>query len=616
MTDSISDDRSRGARGRDTGAFAPAEPAVGAIMRRLIRGYVAPRWRLIAGAVVAMAVVAGTTGALPFLMQAAADRIFNGKDEQLLWLLPPLIVVVMGLRSVAEYFARIAQGYLSNRVVADLRGELYERLAFADIGFLQSAHSGRFVSIVQNDVSVVNLAATQSLTGMVQNGLQVIGLVVAMFWMDPILATIVTAALPVGTVALRKQKRKAHRAVDDTLKGVGRLGAMMAETLQAIRVVKSYNREAEEAARARREIEATLAHMMTTVKNRAATGPITEGLGGIAIAAAIFYGGWQGIHGSLTLGSFMGFMTAAMLLYQPVKALASLHNQLIEGATAAARVFAVLDHEQKITELPGAVPLKPGLGAIRFEGVGFAYEPGKPVLDDFSLDIPAGSRVALVGPSGSGKSTVMNLILRFFDPDAGRVLIDGQDIREATIASTRRASALLTQDPVLFDDTVIGNIRYGSEAASEAAVIAAAQAAAAHDFIMGLPNGYQTQVGEGGGLLSGGQKQRIAFARAMLRGAPILLLDEPTSALDAESEAKIQEALDTSLVGRTVIVIAHRLSTVKKADLIVVLDAGRIVEIGRHQDLVDRGGVYARLYASQFDDGDAGAGAAATAEGV
>ena len=588
------------------------DPApTGAVMRRLVRDHVRPRWKLVAATGLAMAFVAAATGALPYLMRDAADRIFIGKDERLLWLLPPLIIVVMGLRSAAEYFARVSQGYLSNRIVADLRAEMYEKLALADIGFLQSTHSGRFVSVFMNDVGIVNLAATQSLTGIAQNGLQVVVLVIAMFGMDPILATIVTAALPVGTVLMRKQKRKAHKAVNDTLEGVGSLGSMLAETLASIRVVKSYHREAHEAERARKVIETTLDHMMATVKNRASTGPTSEGIGGIAIAAAIFYGGWQGIHGTLTLGSFMGFMTAAMLLYQPVKALATLYNQLIEGTTAAARVFAVLDERPKIVEAPDARPLALAGGAVRFEHVQFGYDPEHPVLVDFDLAIPAGSRVALVGASGSGKSTAVNLVLRFFDPDQGRVLIDGQDIRRATVASVRRASALLTQDPVLFDDTIAANIRYGSEGASDAEVEAAARQAAAHDFIVALPDGYRTRVGEAGGRLSGGQKQRIAFARAMLRGAPILLLDEPTSALDAESEAKIQEALDTSLRDRTVIVIAHRLSTVKKADLIVVLDRGRIAETGNHDQLIARDGLYARLHRSQFETGETTAVASA-----
>lgn len=600
------DDRSRGGADETTDAGFPVpDLPLSAVMRRILRDHLAPRWKLVALSALAMAFTAAATGALPFLMQMAADEVFIAKNRNLLVWLPPMVVAVMLARSAAEYFARVSQGYLSNRIVADLRSQLFEKLAFADIGWLQSTHSGRFVSVFMNDVERVNTAAAQSLTAIAQNALQVIFLAAAMLWMDWLLAAIVLAALPVGGWLLRLQRGRARRSVSSTLKEVGALGSIVSETLGSIRVVKAYHRESHETNRARVVIERTLRHMMETVRTRAATGPITEALGGVGIAAAILYGGWQGIQGGLTLGHFMGFMTAAMLVYQPVKNLANLHNQLLEGTVAAARVFAIIDHDQRVVEAPGARPLALAGGAIRFEKVSFGYEAGNPVLTDFDLDIPAGTKVALVGSSGSGKSTVVNLILRFFDPQSGRVLIDGQDVRGATIASVRLASALLTQDPVLFDDTIRANIRYGSEDAPDEAVEAAARAAAAHDFIVGLPRGYDTRVGEAGQLLSGGQRQRIAFARAMLRSAPILLLDEPTSALDSETEARIQEALDTLLEGRTVVVIAHRLSTIRKADLICVMDRGAIVEMGRHDDLLARGGAYARLYGGRIEPGAA-----------
>jgi subfamily B ATP-binding cassette protein MsbA len=296
----------------------------------------------------------------------------------------------------------------------------------------------------------------------------------------------------------------------------------------------------------------------------------------------------------------MGFMTAALLLYAPLKSAATLQTQLQEGIAAASRVLGIIDLEVNLNEVADAKPLALDKGEIEFRDISFSYDPENSVLDGVSLTVPPGRTVALVGPSGSGKSTLVNLALRFFDPDKGKVIIDGQDIAHVTIASLRDAIALVTQDPVLFDDTIRANIGYGSKAINDEQIVAAAKAAAAHEFIIALPKGYDTRVGEAGGLLSGGERQRIAIARALYKDAPILLLDEPTSSLDSEAEAKVQRALEELMRGRTVLMIAHRLSTVKKADLICVLDQGHIVEVGRHEELVAKGGLYTRLHRTQF----------------
>jgi ATP-binding cassette, subfamily B, bacterial MsbA len=306
------------------------------------------------------------------------------------------------------------------------------------------------------------------------------------------------------------------------------------------------------------------------------------------------------VRGDLSLGHFMGFMTAALLIYTPLKSAATLQTQLQEGVAAASRVFGIIDLDVRLVEAPDAKPLELTRGEIEFSNVSFAYEKENPVLRGVSLTVPPGRTVALVGPSGSGKSTLVNLALRFFDPDRGKVTIDGRDIAEVTVDSLRESIALVTQDPVLFDDTIRANIAYGAKPVDEGQVIAAAKAAAAHDFITALPKGYDTRVGEAGGLLSGGERQRIAVARAIYKDAPILLLDEPTSSLDSEAEAKVQAALEELMRGRTVLTIAHRLSTVKKADLICVLDQGRIIEAGRHDELVAKGGLYTRLHRTQF----------------
>jgi subfamily B ATP-binding cassette protein MsbA len=335
---------------------------------------------------------------------------------------------------------------------------------------------------------------------------------------------------------------------------------------------------------------------------RSAASPLMESLGGVGIALVILYGGWQVMHGLRTAGDFLSFVMSLMLAYQPFKQLSNLNVTIQEGMAAAERIFQMIDIEPAIQDRPDAIPLKVTEGAIKLERVSFAYGTGETVLNQIDLDIPAGRKVALVGPSGAGKSTVLNLIPRFYDVGGGRLTIDGQDVRGATLASLRGAIGLVSQEVSLFDDTVRANIAYGRPDAPEADIVAAAKQAAAHDFILDLPKGYDTIVGEMGTRLSGGQRQRLSIARAMLKNAPILLLDEATSALDTESERQIQDALKTLMAGRTSIVIAHRLSTIIDADLIYAIEGGRVVEVGRHQELLQRRGVYARLWALQFAD--------------
>jgi subfamily B ATP-binding cassette protein MsbA len=421
-----------------------------------------------------------------------------------------------------------------------------------------------------------------------------------MFYMDPRFAVLILLFMPFAWFMLSSQRRKMRKSTTKSLQETGDLSALITQTLRGMRIVRAYRQEDREEARAKSAINRALEFTMRGTRARALSSPSIELLTGFGFALAIFFAGTKGVRGDLTLGHFMGFMTAALLIYGPLKSAATLQTQLQEGVAAASRVFGVVDLEVRLVEAPDAKPLKLERGEIEFRNVSFAYEPENSVLKGVSLTVPSGRTVALVGPSGSGKSTLVNLTLRFFDPERGKVLIDGQDIKHVTIDSLREAIGLVTQDPVLFDDTIRANIAYGSKPVDESQVIAAAKAAAAHDFITGLPKGYDTRVGEAGGLLSGGERQRIAIARAIYKDAPILLLDEPTSSLDSEAEAKVQTALEGLMRGRTVLMIAHRLSTVKKADLICVLDQGRIVEIGRHDELVAKGGLYTRLHRTQF----------------
>jgi subfamily B ATP-binding cassette protein MsbA len=570
------------------------------LFERLVRECIMPHWRLVAIAFATMIFAAATSGAMPFLLQRIGDDVFVAKDTRLLYVLPVLVVVVIAARAAANWGTAVAEGSLGTKIVAELRLRMFDTIAAGDLAWIQGFNSGRFVSAFINDVGKIDRGATKVLTGLVKNGLSVVFLVGAMFYMDWRLSLLALLGAPLAVFNLSKQKRRIRKASGRGLQHAGDLSSMLTETLQGMRVVKAYGQEENEAQRLGEVVRRLRKYIMKATRSRAAVGPVWEALTGIGVAIAIFYGGWQGIYGDVTLGHFMGFMTAALLAFQPMKSLANIQAKLSEGLLAAERVFAVIDYASHVTEKRGAKPLHVEKGAISFRNVDFAYAGGGPVLAGLSFEIPAGSKVALVGPSGAGKSTVLNLILRFFDPAGGAILIDGQDLREATLASVRGASALLTQDPVLFDETIAANIRYGSDWASDEEVAAAAESAAAHDFIMRLPNGYQTRVGEAGIRLSGGERQRIAFARAMLRNTPILLLDEPTSALDAESEVKVQDAMDRLLAGRTVVMIAHRLATVQKADIIYCMENGRIVESGTHGELVARRGRYASMVQAQL----------------
>ncbi|OFW72313.1 MAG: hypothetical protein A2W02_02385 [Alphaproteobacteria bacterium RBG_16_64_48] len=584
----------------------------GEIVVRIWREHLRPRFGLLLLATLAMLLTAATTGAIPFLIQRTADDVFVAKNEQMVYWITAAIVIVTVVKAIAEYVADVTVAYLGHRFVADLRIQMFARLARADLNWIQTVHSGRLLSGFLNDATLIRQTASRSLVTLGENYLKVVILVATMFYMDPRFSILILIFMPFAWFVLSRQRRKMRRSTTKSLQETGDLSALIIQTLRGMRIVRAYRQENREEARAASAINRALEFTMRGTRARALSSPSMELLTGLGFALAIYFAGTKGVRGDLTLGHFMGFMTAALLIYAPLKGAATLQTQLQEGIAAASRVFGIIDREIHLSEARDAKPLELERGEIEFRNVSFAYEPENKVLKGVSLTVPPGRTVALVGPSGSGKSTLVNLTLRFFDPDRGLVAIDGQDIKHATVDSLRDAIALVTQDPVLFDDTIRANIAYGAKPLDESQVIQAAKAAAAHDFIMGLPKGYDTRVGEAGGLLSGGERQRIAIARAIYKDAPILLLDEPTSSLDSEAEAKVQAALEVLMRGRTVLMIAHRLSTVKKADLICVLDQGRIVETGRHDELVAKGGLYTRLHRTQF--GIAGGYAAPLAE--
>ncbi len=582
----------------------PTGPAKASPIARLIRAEVRPHLGRLACAGLLMVVGAATTGGYAWVIEPVLNDIFVDRNGALLLAVPALIVGLFALKGLAGYGETVLVNRVGQRIVADLQTRLYAHLVRLDLAFFHATPSGELVARFTNDANYVRAAVSTALTGMVKETLTVVALVAVMFYQDWGLAAVSFFAFPLALVPVvgigRRMRRAATRAYDT----VGRFSAFLAETIQGVRQIKAYGMEAHEAGRARALSDELYRRITKSLRVKALAGPVMETLAGVTIAVVVLYGGSQVVAGSTTPGAFFSFVTALLLAYQPLKAITNLNNAVQEGLAAAERLYAVMDRSPAVAEAPDARALAVTAGAIRFEDVHFSYGE-RTALNGASFEVPAGRAVALVGRSGAGKSTVLNLILRFFDADAGRVTIDGQDVRGVTFASLRAVLALVAQDATLFNDTVGANIRYGRPGASEAEVEAAARAAAAHDFIAALPAGYDTVVGEQGVALSGGQRQRVAIARAILRDAPILLLDEATSALDPESEQAVQVALDHLKRGRTTLVIAHRLATVLAADTIVVMDKGRVVERGRHAELMARGGVYARIYAHEFGATDA-----------
>ena len=552
-----------------------------------------------------MILVAAATAANAWLMEPVLDEVFLNRNETMLLMVPLAVLAIALIKGVAGYLQGYIMAAVGQRIIADVQIDLFGHLMRADLAYFQQTTSGRLVSSFLNDANLLRDAVSKALTGIAKDSLMLAFLVALLFHQDWRLAAVTFVIFPIAILPVRNLGRRARKASTETQERTGRFSAILTETLQAARHVKAYGMEGYESARAQDAIEARLRAIYKVVKTRAAASPIMETLGGIAVAAVIFYGGSRVIAGETTPGTFFSFMTALVMAYQPMKSLANLNTALQEGLAAAQRLFVMLDNEPEIKERSDAPPLQVTGGEIRFEDVTFVYTDGKPALQNINLTVPSGRRVALVGSSGAGKSTLLNLIPRFYDPTSGRVLIDGQDIRETSLASLRANIGLVSQEATLFDDSVRANIAYGKPNATDDEIEGAARSAAADTFIRAIDGGYDGVVGESGTRLSGGQRQRIAIARAMLKDAPILLLDEATSALDSESERQVQDALAALMEGRTTLIVAHRLSTVIDADIIHVIDQGRIVESGSHVELIARAGVYARLYQTQATPSDA-----------
>jgi subfamily B ATP-binding cassette protein MsbA len=573
-----------------------------ALVWRLARDFMRPHLPRVLVAFLLMGAAAGSTALRAWLMQPVLDRVFVGREASWLLLIAGAALAIALVKGIADYGEAVLMNRIGQRVIADVQIALFARLMRADLAYFHAHPSGTLISRFTSDAVLLRNAAANVLAAIGKDALTVIFLVGVMFYQDWLLALVSFFVFPVAIHPIVGIGRRMRRVTANTQNEMGQLTTLLSQTFQGARLVKAYGMEAYEESRAAALFERLYALIDRATRTRSHASPMMETLGGIAIAVVILYGGHQVIAGARTPGAFFSFVTALLLAYQPLKSLANLNASLQEGLAAAHRLFQVLDVEPTIRDMPGARPLRVAGGEICFDQVRFGYSPGAVALDGVSLIVPAGHTVALVGASGAGKSTILNLIPRFFEVEDGGIAIDGQDIRAVTLTSLRAAIAIVAQEVTLFDDSLRANIAYGRFGAAMEDIEAAARAAGIDGFIRELPEGYDTQVGEHGVRLSGGQRQRIAIARAMLKDAPILLLDEATSALDSESERQVQTALRTLIRGRTTLVIAHRLSTVQGADLIHVVDRGRIVESGRHAELLARNGLYARLYALQFAD--------------
>jgi ATP-binding cassette, subfamily B, bacterial MsbA len=572
------------------------------LVRRLIREYVRPYLGWLALALFFMVLVAGTTAMSAWLMEPVVNEVFVARRLDALWLVGIAILATFCLKGLANYGQATLMSATGLRIVADTQNRLFRHLASMDLAFFHAHSTGGLVSRFVIDIQMMRAAVSDVLTSLGRDVLSLIGLIAILFIQDWELAVISCFVFPLAILPILRLGRRMRKVTANTQQEIGQMTTLLEQTFQGIRVVKSYGMEAHETQRVESLVERVYRLTFRSARIRAASRPIMETLGGIAIALVVVYGGYRVIQAETDPGSFFSFITALLLAYEPMKRLANLNATLQEGLAGAERLFAMLDTPPAMKEKPDARVLKVSEGSIRFESVSFAYGPGKSVLEDLALVVPAGKVAALVGPSGAGKSTALNLIPRFYDVTAGRVLIDGADVRDVTLESLRRNIALVSQEITLFDDTIRANIAYGRKGADDADIAAAARRAGAEAFIAALPKGYDTVVGEQGIKLSGGQRQRLAIARAVLKDAPILLLDEATSALDAESERHVQVALGELMRNRTTLVIAHRLSTVVGADVIYVMDRGRVAEVGTHHELLARSGLYARLYALQSAD--------------
>ncbi|MBU1564360.1 MAG: lipid A export permease/ATP-binding protein MsbA [Proteobacteria bacterium] len=569
------------------------------ILARLYRVIVPYQHKLLI-AMLAMIFVAGFTGAQAYLVKDLLDKIFMEKDIFFLKLLPLVVVVIFFLKGLAYYLYTFLLEQVGQSVIRDFRLDIFNHIHKQSLSFFNKMPTGTLMSRIISDVTLLQQAVSNALVGSVRDFFQVIILLGVVFFMNWRLAMISFIILPIAAYPIVKFGRLFRKLSTSTQEEVANVSNILHETITGNRIVKAFSKEEYEGNRFFEQVSKLFILTLKDAKYRCMQHPLMEFIGGGAIAVIIWFGGNEVIRGSATPGTFFAFLTALIAAYEPVKGVTRINSTIQQGLAAATRVFAILDIEPEIQDKKGAIQLPPFASVIEFSNLTFCYNDESPVLSNINISVPAGEALAIVGPSGGGKTTFTNLIPRFLDLKDGSITIDGTDIRDVTVASLRSQIAMVTQQTILFNDTVRSNIAYGDQQASEQAIRNAAQAAYALEFIQGLPNGFDTIIGEGGARLSGGERQRLSIARAILKNAPILILDEATSALDTESEREVQKALENLMKNRTTFVIAHRLSTIKNASRIIVIKDGAIVEQGTHDTLIAQKGEYEQLYNMQY----------------
>ena len=576
------------------------------LTKRITREYIIPHWRTFLTSVSLMILIAGTTALHAWLIKPALDAVFVEKRANALVIIPLVVLVVTIVKGFATYFQLLTMNILSLRISSDMRVRLYSHFIKSDISTLHSKSSGDMMASIMNEIGSVVGVINTVINGFVKQLFTLVALICVMFNQSLELSLVAFIGFPLAGYPIYKLGKRLRNLSFKNQEIASKFSSQLSDTLQYSKLVKAYHCEDFEVKRMSAIIESIFKMGKKISRISLIASPFVESLAGIGVAAVIWYGGHQVINGETTPGAFFSFFAAMMMAYKPLKSVSGMNSGVQMGLAAATRLYTLLDEKPTIIDKPNAIALANVKGDIEFQNVKFSYIDDKLAMNDVSFKIPAGKTVALVGHSGGGKSTIMSMILRFYDPNSGAVKLDGNNIRDVTIKSLRSAMSVVNQEVMLFDDTIIENIRYGKEDATEEEIIHAAKLAEADEFIQEIPEKYHAKVGQNGIRLSGGQRQRIAIARAILYNAPILLLDEATSALDPISEKLIKDALAKLTKNRTTVVIAHRLSTVIHADKIIVIASGKVIEEGTHTELLEKGGAYANLYLKQFEIGKDG----------